>query len=137
MKMRASKRRIVSVALLGIVGLLMFASVAYASGSFTWTIHWSSTLNGRNYVANHTGTHSNTANISNYGDPSGLNYYQIALYRAISLWPDHSYGLKTYNCNYAQTKSWSVGDTGTFYFYYEKGNNGFYWNGSGTVTYPS
>lgn len=133
---KARRGRSVTAVMLATIFLITFVSVAYASGNFTWTAYFSANLRSRDYATPNTGTHSVKSNISNYGDPSGANSYTVQVWRNINNWPDHNYGSKTYYCNYSQTKSWSVADTGTFYFVLGKPVNGFYWSGSGQTWYP-
>jgi|GEM_PF-5078501 len=133
---RATK--IVVMAEAVVVCLYTTAAFATTYDSFSWTAHFNSSVRSRDYTCRAGGTHRITSSMQANGDPASKSY-RIEVSRNRTGWPDVDYGAKSYTADQgAQTRSWSIGDTGNFHFTVRKINtSGVYWDGSGTTRYPS
>lgn len=103
---------------------------------FNYTIDFAVRLRGRDMYRDSTGVFCNTFRSTNNPRPDLDPNIRITLYRNNSFGGDGKYETKTFPANgTSNSKCWAVvPNTGEpYYFQYEKGNNGFYIQGSGTA----
>jgi hypothetical protein len=123
---------------LAVIALCVFSVSAFASGSFTWTAVFNSTLRSRDYSTPNSGNHTIKSYMSN---PSSVvsNTYYIQVSRNRTALPDVDYGWKTYYADQsAQTKTWTnISNSGTFHFTLRRYTiGGASYTGNGTTSYP-
>jgi hypothetical protein len=118
-----------------VAAALVCAATALASGSFTWTASFNTTLRSRDYSTPNTGSHHISSFMNCHNDQNSRSY-QIEVSRNRTALPDVGYGQHTYGCGVTDASSWSIGDTGTFHFTLSKIFDGITWDGNGTTSYP-
>lgn len=122
-----------------IVVFCVLSVAAFASGYFTWTATFNSSLRSRDYSTPNAGNHKISSYMSNPKPSVISNTYYIEVVRNRTARPDVFYGQKTYYANQApQTKTWTnINSSGTFHFdLRRKTIGGASYTGSGVTYYP-
>ena len=114
------------------LGIVFVANpAAYASGSFTWTVHLKCCIDSRTWTQ---GSGSTKVYSALACEPNMGGHYQVTLWKEQLF--DKSWGPVSYACGSNQVYTFTGLPSGNYHFHISKVDDGIYVNGNGSVVYP-